>query len=391
MADTSFNVDFTKLNSMSQLQATTISNVWGASSNFWFSGANGLLIAGQASNGYAGAGIEQPCSGKTGGEGYGTFDFTGAAANAGQGAGICFVLWRSDNGWISSNLGSQYTELDILESWDGTKTGQATDHFYSPTAPGNNGQTYHAISGIDLTQDHTYQMVWAKGSLTYSVDGKELYQITGSQVPLDAADGGCNYTMGAEVVEETGPVGLYVKDMSYTAAGSAPVVPTPTPTPAPVAPTPTPTPAPVVPTPTPTPAPVVPTPTPTPTPVPVSPTPTPAPTMAFILSNVIHTSSTQDTITVEKETGAKQTIRAYVDGVFKGVLWDNAPDANPLKGFTINDSLLAVVSHVLKLTLDGSSLTTSYAYTKTAGGSISHTIAASANSLIHTQILTHVS
>jgi glycosyl hydrolase family 16 len=191
-----------------------------------------LLIGGQASNNYAAAGIEQAPTGASAGEGYGLYQFTGAAAIAGQGNGICFVLWRSDNVWLDSKSPGELTELDILESWDGTRTGQATDHYYN-AASDQNGQVFHTISGIDLTRDHIYAMDWEKNSLTYYVDGEELYQITGSTVPKDTADGGCNYTMGAEVVNETGPVGLYIKDMRYSApissttAAPAPVVSSP--------------------------------------------------------------------------------------------------------------------------------------------------------------------
>ena len=110
--------------------------------------------------------------------------------------------------------------------------------------------------------------------------------------------------------------------------------------------------------------------------------------MSFILSNIVHSSAAQDTITVDKSTGLKQTIRAYVDGAYKGVLWDNAPDGAPLQGFTINDSLLTAGSHVLKLTLDNSSLSTSYDYDKTSGGSITHVTAAAVASA--GQLLTHV-
>jgi len=215
---TVFNDDFTKDTS---LNTSIWNNSWGSGINYWFSDSpQGLLIAGQSSNGYAPVGFMQSPSGTTAGEGYGLFQFTGNAAMAGQGAGICFVLWRADNQWLDSALPNTYTELDILESWDGTQTGQATDHYYDPNVSGNDGQTFHGVTGIDLTKSHTYSMLWQPGSLTYYVDGTELYQITGADVPKDAADGGCNYCMGAEVVNENGPVGLYIQDMSYSTLNS---------------------------------------------------------------------------------------------------------------------------------------------------------------------------
>ena len=551
---TVINDDFTKDKS---LNTSIWAEHWGNPNQYWFTGTSaGLLLSGSSAAGWNPVGIEQLNTSKSGGEGYGLYSFTGYAGQAGQGVGICFLLWPADNVWLPSNKPGQASEIDILESWDGTKNGYSTLHYYQ-AGSNNNGQEIHQISNIDLTKSHTYSMDWEAGSLTYYVDGVEIYQNT-SHVPLDYAHGGVNETMGAEVVNEasyqtTSTVQLYVQDISYSKPGAsgsptpvAPVKPAVTialSAPGTVqeasvgagvtvtetvtatgltsvyeevltktgavetaykavalsssgtasfsvhlaasgdtvravdsstAPTVTANSAAVTIT---DPAVVAPTPTislsapgtvqeasvgagvtvtetvtatgltsvyeevltktgavetaykavalsssgtasfsvhlaasgdtvravdsstaPTVTansaavtitdPAVVAPTPTPSPAMSFILSNIVHTSATQDTITVSKATGLNQTIRAYIDGTYKGVLWDNAPDGKPLQGFTINDSILTVGSHVLKLTLDNSSLSTSYDYDKTAGGSITHvTTAASASAM---QLLTHV-
>ncbi len=551
---TVINDDFTKDKS---LNTSIWAEHWGNPNQYWFTDTSaGLLLSGSLAGGWNPVGIEQLNTSKSGGEGYGLYSFTGYAGQAGQGVGICFLLWPADNVWLPSNKPGQASEIDILESWDGTKNGYSTLHYYQPGS-NNNGQSIHQISNIDLTKSHTYSMDWEAGSLTYYVDGVEIYQNT-SHVPLDYAHGGVNETMGAEVVNEasyqtTSTVQLYIQDISYSkpnAGGS----PTP---PAPVKPAPTialsapgtvqepsvgagvtvtetvaatgltsvyeevltntgavesgyqavalsngsasfsvhlaasgdtvravdstssPTvtansaavtitdPAVSAPHPTITlSAPgtvqepsvgagvtvtetvaatgltsvyeevltntgavesgyqavalsngsasfsvhlaasgdtvhaVDSTSSPTVTansaavtitdPVVIAPTPTPSPSMSFILSNIVHTSATQDTITVSKSTGVNQTIRAYVDGVYKGVLWDNAPDGKPLQGFTINDSILTTGSHVLKLALDGSGLSTSYDYDKTSGGSITHVTAAASSSASVGQLLAHL-
>ncbi len=444
--------DFTKDKS---LNTSIWAEHWGNPNQYWFTGTSaGLLLSGSAAAGWNPVGIEQLNISKSGGEGYGLYSFTGYAGQAGQGVGICFLLWPSDNVWLPSNKPYQASEMDILESWDGTKNGYSTLHYYQPGS-NNNGQEIHQISNIDLTKSHTYALNWEAGSLTYYVDGVEIYQDT-THVPLDYAHGGVNETMGAEVVNEasyqtTSTVQLYIQDISYSKqnAGGSPTPPAPV-KPAPsislsapgtvqeasvgagvtvtetvtatglnsiyeevltktgavesgytavalngsgsasfsvhlaasgdtvravdssTAPTVTANSAAVTIT----------------DPVVSAPTPTPGPTMSFILSNIVHTSATQDTITVSKATGLNQTIRAYVDGSYKGVLWDNAPDGKPLQGFTINDAILTAGTHVLKLTLDGSNLSTSYDYDKTAGGSIAHVTTAAAASV--GQLLPHL-
>lgn len=367
MTDKSFDVDFTKISSLSALKATPINNIWGPDEDRWFSGSNGLLLMGHASNGYTATGIEQPSNANSDGEGYGTFSFTGAAAQAGQGTGICFVMWRADNVWLDASKPGMLTELDILESWDNTTNIQATDHYYN-TSSNQNGQIFHTVSNMNITAFHTYNMVWAPGSLTYSIDGKQIYQITGAAVPKDTAHGGNNYVLGAEVVTETGPVGLYVRDMSYTVPGGVvpvggsvsnpgtgvtpPVVVVPPVVVPPVVVPPVVTPPVVVP-------PVV-TPPVTP-PVVVPPTGTHSLTVTSLTEN-----SGKLLLTGDKEIGSNATMREFMDGKYLGTLTDGLKDGK----FSMTIADVATGSHTLALTLDGSSVGASYAFAKAASGAI---------------------
>ncbi len=210
---TVFNDDFAKDTSLNR---SRWSAEWGKSDQFSF-GNGALTLTGRASEGWDAVGFMQAPYAKTAGEGYGLYQFSGYA-NAGQGIGICFVMWRADNVWLDKSHPYAGTELDLLESWDKSKSDFSTIHYYK-NGSSSSGQTTHSVS-LDLTKDHTYAMDWERGSLTYYVDGKEIYQDT-ANAPLDAADGGSNEVMGAEVVGEgslvtTPTVQLHITDMSYS-------------------------------------------------------------------------------------------------------------------------------------------------------------------------------
>lgn len=168
---------------------------WGYGDDFSF-GNGCLTLTSYAREGWANVGFMQADNSRTAGQGYGLYSVT-ASADANQGVGICICLWPSDNNWPGA-------ELDMLESWDPSRqTGYATIHWRG--ADGSNQYEPHQLN-LDLTQIHTYALDWERGSLTYYVDGQQIFQQT-DHVPLDAADGGVNESFGAEV----------------TAAGSAPV------------------------------------------------------------------------------------------------------------------------------------------------------------------------
>ncbi len=206
---------------------------WGNADQYSF--ANGALtLTSTKADGWPTVGFMQAPVGKSAGEGYGLYQFAGYA-NAGQGIGIAFLMWRADNLQIDPSAPNAATEIDILESWDGTKTGQSTIHYYvSNTAStpnhDNDGQEYNQLK-INVAQPHVYAMDWERGSLTFYVDGTQIYQDT-IHAPLDYADGGSNEVMGAELVNMTSyvttpTVQLHITSMSYSApvTSTVPVAP----------------------------------------------------------------------------------------------------------------------------------------------------------------------
>jgi len=224
------DVDFTKMGSLTDLQNSPMSDIWGNTSDFWFSGSSGLAIynTSYTTTGSNGTAFMEPPSGKAYGHGYGLYQFTGSASVSGQGAGICFELWPADNVWLPSQYPDKVSELDVLETFGGaTATGQinSTFHYWDANASGNNGQTYHNMSGIDVLTTHTYSIDWEAGSITYYVDGVPYYQDTSSLVPADAAHGGVNKAMGVGLLENAGPAGLYVTDVRYSSPNAGGTTP----------------------------------------------------------------------------------------------------------------------------------------------------------------------
>ena len=208
------NDDFATDTSLNKLW----SDNWGYSTEYSF--ADGALtLTSLASQYYYPVGFMQATPAKSAGEGYGLYQFSGYG-DPGQGKGICFIMWRADNAWLDPADPGKATEMDILESWDGSKTGESTLHWYDAAAASDDGYRTYQLS-IDPTKLHTYAMDWQRGSLTYYVDGQEIYQDT-ANVPLDYADGGCNEVMGAQVIyaastSTTSSVQLHITDMSYSA------------------------------------------------------------------------------------------------------------------------------------------------------------------------------
>ena len=222
---TVFSDDFGKDTSLSGLLWPTR---WGNADQYTF-GNGALTLTGMQSENWNPVGFMQAPVGKSAGEGYGLYQFTGYA-NAGQGTGICFIMWRADNLLVDPKMPNVATEIDILESWDTSRTGQSTVHYYDAGWSNSDGHSYNQYS-VDLSVSHTYSMDWERGSLTFYVDGQQIYQDT-VHAPLDYADGGSNEVMGAQILDEvdnitTSKVQLHITNMSY----SAPVVSTQVPDP----------------------------------------------------------------------------------------------------------------------------------------------------------------
>ena len=190
---------------------------WGNKNQFSF--ANGeLTLTGYQDPWWQPVAIMQKATGEAAGEGYGLYQFSGYG-NPGQGVGICFIMWRADNTYLDAATPGKATEIDILESWDKSKTVESTVHYYDTSWAKNNGQEFHQLQ-IDPSKPHTYAMDWERGSLTFYVDGQQQYKDT-THVPLDLADGGHNEVMGAQVINEaelvtTPTVQLHITDMSYS-------------------------------------------------------------------------------------------------------------------------------------------------------------------------------
>lgn len=164
---------------------------WANNGNLSF-GSGGVTLSANAGGD---VGFEQ-----SGGQGstYGLYQVT-ATLNAGQGTGPAVLLWPSDNVWPGG-------ELDLLESSDSSRqSGYATVHWNDN---GQNAYNYHTFN-LDLTQSHTYALDWEPGSLTYYIDGHELWSQT-SNVPSSPD------SFGAEVDNTSSNVSMTISSMSIS-------------------------------------------------------------------------------------------------------------------------------------------------------------------------------
>lgn len=198
------------------------SNSWGNADQYSV-GGGALTLTGRQADSWYPVGFMQTASAKSAGEGYGLYQFTGYG-NPGQGSGVAVLMWRADNQFLDASAPGKATEIDLFESLDGSQTVLSTVHYYDAGSKDDNGSEYNTIP-VDPSKQHTYAVDWERGSITYYVDGQEYYKDT-VHAPLDAADGGSNEVMGAEVIDgaylvTTPTVQLHIVDMSY----SAPVPP----------------------------------------------------------------------------------------------------------------------------------------------------------------------
>ncbi len=196
---------------------------WGKSDDFSFSGG-ALTLSSTAAEGWSNTGFMQADFGSSSAQGYGLYSVT-ASLDRGQGAGVCIDLWPANNQWPGA-------EIDLLETYDSSRqSGFSTVHWKGA----NNANDYTATSfKADLTQKNTFAVDWERGSITYYLNGQEIYRNT-SHVPLDAADGGVNESLGAEVTNaKYGAVGsvvdLHLYSMSYAKPGSSAAIATSAPT-----------------------------------------------------------------------------------------------------------------------------------------------------------------
>lgn len=191
--------------------------VYGNPDQFSF-GPNGLTLSSYRADGFANVGFLQANWEPTLSQGYGLYSVT-ASTPAGQGTGIAILLWPANNVWPGP-------EIDILENWSDLtgQTGYMSVHFKGP----NGEDMANSIKfSVDLTQQNTFALDWEDGSLTYYINGVMLFEITGSEVPKDAAHGGINAAFGAQITdigsnfEPTDTVSLTIYDMSYSVMNPA--------------------------------------------------------------------------------------------------------------------------------------------------------------------------
>jgi len=183
-------------------------------------GPNGLTLTSYRSEGFANVGILQANWGAGLSQGYGLYSVT-ASHPVGQGTGIAILLWPANNVWPGP-------EIDMVEDWNDptAQTAYFSVHFKSPLDGSNMVDTVQY--SVDLTQLNTFSLDWERGSLTYYVNGHELFQLTGSDVPKDFADGGVNAAFGAQITdigtnyEPSNQVSLTIADISYSTLGAAP-------------------------------------------------------------------------------------------------------------------------------------------------------------------------
>lgn len=199
---------------------------------YWFSQSiDGVLLsmASNTSPAWQTTAFMETPNGCANGFGYGTFHYRAGipASNADQGPGVNLILWRMDNDWIDPALGNIITEDDLMEAWSSNGTGTATLHYYDSTQANGTTDGQMQTKLFDVTGLHDYDEVWAAGSMTLYKDGVQMRQLTGSQVPKDYADGGCNYSLGAQVtnqVTQTGfpTVQLWIANAWHSTSTSAP-------------------------------------------------------------------------------------------------------------------------------------------------------------------------
>jgi hypothetical protein len=118
------------------------------------------------------------------GFGYGLYSFT-LSMGQGDAPGPYALLWPGTDVWPGP-------ELDLVELLPG---GQAYSTIHWKGDAGENAFTSYNLGKVDVTEVHTYSMLWEQGRLTGYVDGQEMWTTT-EHVPNDYAHGGENSAPG---------------------------------------------------------------------------------------------------------------------------------------------------------------------------------------------------
>ena len=119
-------------------------------------------------------------------------------------------------------------------------------------------------------------------------------------------------------------------------------------------------------------------------PIVVPPIVTPTPTMSFVISAIAE-SSGHLVVSGAKYTGASNTVREFIDNSYKGVVQDHRADGT----YALNVADVSTGAHSLTFTLDGSNLSATYGFTKSASGTVTALTAAATKTNVVTPVLTH--
>lgn len=107
----------------------------------------------------------------------------------------CKGLWPAL--WLLPVTNRSKPEIDILEV-RGSETSKASFHLHYGTSerPKSLGQDW---SGVDLANDwHTFSLDWQPRSLTWFIDGVEVWRVTGRRVPDESMYLIANLAVGGE-------------------------------------------------------------------------------------------------------------------------------------------------------------------------------------------------
>jgi hypothetical protein len=178
--------DFTQSSSLANF-----SLFWAVNGNVSFDSNGATLTAG--SGGGVGF-LQAPYQAQT----YGLYQVT-AKLEAGQSNGAAVVLWPANNVWPGP-------EVDLMESFDTSRQSAYTTIHWNDN--GNNDYDAHNFT-LDATQWHTYAYDWEPGSLTYYIDGHEMFSTT-DHVPSSPLE------FGAEIAAPDGTVSLQIQSMSIS-------------------------------------------------------------------------------------------------------------------------------------------------------------------------------
>ncbi|HYZ33139.1 MAG TPA: family 16 glycosylhydrolase [Crenalkalicoccus sp.] len=189
--------------------APELTRVWGSVSL----DPSYATLSSYATTGWPHAGMMQPPTGGTAGQGYGLYSIT-AKIDKGEGPGAYACLWPATDQWPGP-------ELDLVEKQSTSNTsGYSTIHWKDPATGSDQYEVHLFPTTIDLSAKHTYALDWEADHIALYIDRQQIYSTT-QHVPQDAAHGGQNECFGAGMQpwgtqNHDGSNIWHVYDMSYS-------------------------------------------------------------------------------------------------------------------------------------------------------------------------------